>query len=112
MSRDMLIGSPLEGIGANMAHNAYIQFTMDHGLIGFALLCIFLVMLVPAAMRVLLAAPGAMSCGGRAMCMLTVGCLLTGMMENEPLNAMRPCNVMLFFALAVVAHLGAKTKKQ
>ena len=110
MSREMLAGSPLEHIGANMAHNAYIQFTMDHGLIGFVLLCVFLMLLVPQAMRVLLAAPGAGVPGGRAMCMLAVSCLLTGMMENEPLNAMRPCNVMLFFALAVIAYAGAKMK--
>ncbi len=110
MSRDMLIGSPLEYGGANMAHNAYIQFTMDHGLIGLVLLGMFLMLLVPPAMRVLLGAPGAGLPGGRAMCMLAVGCLLTGLMENEPLNAMRPCNVMLFFALAVITHAGTKLK--
>lgn len=111
MSRDILKGTVLEIYGgANMAHNAYIQFTMDHGLIGLVLLCVFLVLLVPQAMRVLLAAPGTGVPGGRAMCMMTVGCLLTGIMENEPLNAMRPCNVMLFFALAVIAYAGAKRK--
>jgi len=111
MSRDMLIGSPLEGAGANMAHNAYIQFTMDHGLIGFVLLCAFLVLLVPPAFRVLLGMPGRAVSGSRAMCMLTVGALVTGLMENEPLNAMRPCNVMLFFALAVIAYAGTREKQ-
>ena len=111
MSRDILVGTLLEHGGANMAHNAYIQFTMDLGLIGFALLCVFLALLVPPAMRVLLGAAGTTVAGGRAMCMLTVGCLVTGLMENEPLNAMRPCNVMLFFALAVIAYAGTKRKE-
>jgi len=110
--RDILVGTLLEHGGANMAHNAYIQFTMDHGLIGFALLCAFLALLVPPALRVLLGAPEKGVAGGRAMCMLTVACLLTAMMENEPLNAMRPCNVMFFFALAVIAHAGTKVKNQ
>jgi len=112
MSRDMLIGSPLEHIGANMAHNAFIQFTMDNGLIGLVLLCAFLALLVPPAFRVLLGRQGKAAAGGRAMCMLTVGCLVTALMENEPLNAMRPCNVMLFFALAVIAYAGTKAKEE
>ena len=90
-----------------MAHNAYIQFTMDHGLIAALLLCAFFAALLMPAFRVLLCAS---SSGARAMCMLAVGCLLTGMMENEPLSAMRPCNVMLFFALGVIACVGAKRK--
>jgi O-antigen ligase len=111
MSRDLLIGTLLENGGANMAHNAYIQFTMDLGLIGFVLLCAFLVLLVPPAFRVLLGSAGEFAAGSRAMCMLTIGCLVTGLMENEPLNAMRPCNVMLFFALAVIARAGIKRKQ-
>ena len=98
--------------GPNMAHNAFIQFTLDHGLIGLVLMCAFLCLLVPPALRMLLAAPGMHVAGGRAMCMMTVACLCTAMMENEPLNAMRPCNVMLFFALAVLAHTGTKIKNQ
>jgi len=112
MSRELLIGSPLEGGGANMAHNAYIQFIMDHGLIGFVLLCVCFALLVPPAFRVLLGAPGRAAAGSRAMCMLAVGCLVTGLMENEPLNAMRPCNVMLFFALAVIAWAGSREKQE
>ena len=111
MSRELLIGSPLEGIGANMAHNAYIQFVMDHGLIGFALLSVFFALLVPSAFRVLLGVSGRLVAGGRAMCMLAAACLVTGLMENEPLNAMRPCNVILFFALAAIAYLGNKEKQ-
>lgn len=111
MSRDILIGTLLEKGGANMAHNAYIQFTMDLGLIGFVLLCAFLLQLVPPAFRVLLGSAGEFAAGSRAMCMLTIGCLVTGLMENEPLNAMRPCNVMLFFALAVIARAGIKRKQ-
>ena len=111
-SRAILHDSPLMFGGPNMAHNAFIQFTLDHGLIGLVLLCAFLCLLVPPALRVLLAAPGAGVAGGRAMCMLTIACLFTAMMENEPLNAMRPCNVMMFFALAVIAHAGSKLKKQ
>ena len=112
--REILSGTVLEKDGgANMAHNAFIQFTLDNGLIGLVLLCVFLALLVPAAFRVLLCAPGTAAAGGaRAMCMLTVGCLLTAMMENEPLSAMRPCNVMLFFALAAIAYAGTKATEK
>lgn len=112
MSRDLLIGSPLEHSGANMAHNAFIQFTVDHGLIGLVLLGLFFALLVPPALRVLLAAPGKAAAGSRAMCMLAAACLVTALMENEPLSAMRPCNVMLFFALAAIACAGTKAKNK
>lgn len=109
-SRDILIGTPLEDGGANMAHNAYIQFVMDYGLIGFAMLCVFFVLLLLPALRALLAAPGSLIGGSRAMVMLTAACLMTGMMENEPLCAMRPCNVILMFALGVIACAGTKAQ--
>lgn len=110
--RDILIGTPLEHGGANMAHNAYIQFTMDYGLIGFVLLAAFLLTLLRPALRVLLSAPGTAAAGCRPMAMLAVACLLTAMMENEPLNAMRPCNVVFFFALGCLAHAGGRTPER
>lgn len=111
-SREILLaGTVLENWGANMAHNAYIQFTMDNGLIGIVLLGVFFALLLPSAIRTLLAVSGKATAGSHAMCMLAVGCLATGLMENEPLNAMRPCNVMLFFALAVIAYAGTKAKR-
>lgn len=107
-SRDILIGTPLEQDGANMAHNAFIQFTMDHGLIGFLLLLCFALTTLKPVLRTFYAAPDPMSASGRCMCMLIAACLLTAMMENEPLNAMRPCNVALFYALACAVRLGRK----
>lgn len=109
--RSILHDSPLMFGGPNMAHNAFIQFTLDHGVIGLVLLLVFLLSLLLPALRVLLCAPGNGIPGGRAMCMLAVACMVTGMMENEPLNPMRPCSVMLFFALAVIAHAGTRVKK-
>ena len=108
--RSILHDSPLMFGGPNMAHNAFLQFILDHGLIGFVLLCAFFASLVLPAFRVLLAPRGAAVAGSRAMCMLAVSCLVTGMMENEPLNPIRPCCVMFFFALAVIAHAGTKNK--
>lgn len=110
-SRDILIGTPLEGVGANQAHNTYLQFILDYGLIGFVLLCLFFLLIVPQVWRVFFAAPGTASAGTRALCMLVVGCLMTGMMESDPLGAMRPSNVMLFYALACISGAGRNIKK-
>jgi len=105
-SRDILVGTPLEGIGANQAHNTYLQFIMDYGLIGFALLCVFFALIVPYAWRVFFAAPGTAAAGSRAMCMLAIACLMTGMMESDPLGAMRPSNVMLVYAMTCIVSAG------
>ena len=111
-SREILVGTPLEFGGANQAHNTYLQFILDYGLIGFTLLCVFFALIVPNILRVFFAAPGTATAGSRAMCMLVVGCLMTGMMESDPLNAMRPSNVMLIFAIACISGAGRNMKKQ
>lgn len=87
--------------GAVAVHNTYLQFMADFGWIGFALQLGFLLMLVKPVLRVLFAPQGACP-GGRALCMLIVACLATGMMESAPLGQMTPMNLMLFFALAHV----------
>lgn len=107
-SRDILIGTPLEHGGANMAHNAFIQFTMDNGLIALLLLLVFALTALMPVLRTLYAAPGTPGAAGRFMCMLVVACLMTAMMENEPLSAMRPCNVVMFYALACAVRMGDK----
>lgn len=107
-SRDILIGTPLEHGGANMAHNAFIQFTMDYGLIALVLLLAFALTVLGPVLRTLYAPPGTEGAACRFMCMLVVACLMTAMMENEPLNAMRPCNVMMFYALACAVHAGRR----
>ena len=107
-NRDILIGSPLEGVGANMAHNAFLQFTMDNGLIALLLLLAFALTALAPALRALTAAPGSARAAGRFMCMLVAACLVTAMMENEPLSAMRPCNAVMFYALACAVHMGTK----
>ena len=111
-SRDILVGTPLEGIGANQAHNTYLQFIMDYGLIGFVLLCVFFALIVPHAWRVFFAAPGTAAAGSRAMCMLVIACLMTGMMESDPLGAMRPSNVMLVYAMTCIAGAGRSMEKR
>ena len=107
-SRDILIGTPLEHSGANMAHNAFIQFTMDYGLIALLLLLAFALTVLRPVLRTLYAPPGTEGAAYRFMCMLIVACLMTAMMENEPLNAMRPCNVAMFYALACAVHAGRR----
>lgn len=107
-SRDILIGTPLEHSGANMAHNAFIQFTMDYGLIALLLLLAFALTVLRPVLRTLYAPPGTQGAAYRFMCMLIVACLMTAMMENEPLNAMRPCNVAMFYALACAVHAGRR----
>lgn len=107
-SRDILKGTPLENGGANMAHNAFIQFTMDYGLIALALLLVFALTALRPLLRALFAAPGTASAACRFMVMLVVACLMTGMMENEPLSALRPCNAVMFYALACAVHAGGR----
>lgn len=103
-SRDILIGTPLENGGANMAHNAFIQFTMDHGFAALVLLGVFALMILRPLLRAFFVSPG--MTGGRMMCLLVLACLATGMMESEPLSAMRPCNAVMFYALACAARAG------
>ena len=46
------------------------------------------------------------------MCMLVVGVLLTGMMENQPLLPMTDIHMALFVALALIAARGNELKKE
>lgn len=106
--RDILKGTPLENTGANMAHNAFIQFTMDYGLIGLVLLAFFALTALRPLLSALFAPPGTDAAACRFMAMLVVACLMTGMMENEPLSALRPCNAVMFYALACAVHAGGR----
>ena len=93
-------GTGQESGGAVAVHNAYLQFAADYGLVGFALLAVFLCMCVPRTLRALLS-PMAKP-GDRVLVMLVVSQLLTGLMESRPLAAMSPSSLALFFALAAL----------
>lgn len=99
-----------EGRDAVSIHNAYLQYTADYGLIGFVLLCIFFAVILKPVLRVFFARGEAQIPGYRALCMLVIACLMTGMMESAPLGAMSPMNMMLFYALALLEARGCDIK--
>ena len=96
----IVAGTASEGIGAIAVHNSYLQFIADYGIVGFALLAAFLLMLLPAAARVLLS-PQSRG-GDRVFVMIAAAQLLTALMESQPLGAMSSTSLALFFALAVI----------
>lgn len=93
-------------------HNAYLQFMGDYGAIGMALLVAFLLTVAPSVLRVFFAAGEKRKPGYNAMCMLVVGILLTGLMENQPLLSMTEINMSLFVALALLAARGNELKRE
>ncbi|MBR5559923.1 MAG: O-antigen ligase family protein [Clostridia bacterium] len=99
-------GTIHEKNGAVPVHNTYLQHIADFGLIGFSVMCAFLLIVLVPALRVFFARGAAQTPGYRALCMLVVACLMTGMMESAPLGAMTPMNMMLFYALALLAARG------
>lgn len=105
-----LIDWPVYGLLS--MHNAYLQHTADYGLIGTALLVAFFLIITPSALRVFFAAGAKRKQGYNAMCMLVVGVLLTGMMENQPLLPMTDIHMALFVALALIAARGNELKKE
>ena len=105
-----LIDWPVYGLLS--MHNAYLQHTADYGLIGTALLAAFFLIITPSALRVFFAAGAKRKPGYNAMCMLVVGVLLTGMMENQPLLPMTDIHMALFVALALIAARGNELKKE
>ncbi len=102
----IVAGTIHEKNGAVAVHNTYLQHIADFGLIGFGVMCAFLLIVLVPVLRVLFARGTAQIPGYRALCMLVVACLMTGMMESAPLGAMTPMNMMLFYALALLAARG------
>lgn len=92
-------GTIHEQNGAVALHNTYLQFIADFGLIGFALLAAWLLLLIRPFLRVLFARDAG---GYRPLCMLAAACMLTGLMESAPFGAMTPMNMALLFALAQI----------
>ena len=105
-------GTIHEKAGFVEAHNAYLHFAAEFGLIGFALLAVFMGSMVPAALRVLFAKGKRRMPGGCALCMLVLSILITGMMEIEPLDVMMPMSMTLFFALGQLVGAGRELKEE
>lgn len=99
-------GTIHEKNGAVSVHNTYLQHIADFGLIGFGLLCVFFAIILRPVLRVFFARGEKQTPGYRALCMLVIACLMTGLMESAPLGAMTPMNMMLFYALALLAARG------
>ncbi|MBR3795436.1 MAG: O-antigen ligase family protein [Clostridia bacterium] len=103
-------GTMHERNGAVAVHNTYLQHIADFGLIGFGMMCAFLLIIAVPALRVFYARGDRQISGYRALCMLVVACLMTGMMESAPLGAMTPMNIVLFYAFALLTARGSDIK--
>lgn len=103
VGRMIVQGTLVEKDGYSTTHNSYLQFIMDFGLVGFAMIAMYLGMLVPPCLRIFFARGKRQVAGYRALCTMVVGALLTGMMESLTLTAMTTMNLMLFFPLALIA---------
>ena len=104
--RYVVKGTIHEEAGAVQLHNTYLQHTADFGLIGTGLLALFFILLVRPLLGVFLARGDKRKPGYTALCMLVIAMLATGMMESAPLGGFSPANMMLFFALALLAGRG------
>lgn len=99
----IVAGTIHEQNGAVAVHNTYLQWAADFGLIGFALMVVFLVIALRQALRVFCVKERAR--GAVAMCMMTAAALAVGMMESATLGAMTPINIVFMFALAQLAGM-------
>lgn len=102
----IVAGTMHEARGSIEIHNTYLQYIADFGLVGFGLLIAFLCTMLVPVLRVFFARGENRTPGYTALCMLVMACLLTGMMESQPLGCMTMMNVMMFFALALLARRG------
>ena len=103
----VVLGTSQESLGAIALHNTYLQFIADFGLIGFALMMAFFLLILGRCVRSFLQG-GAELSGMLPMAMLVLAVLATGMMESAPLGEMTPMNVVLFFALGVLVPAGER----
>lgn len=104
-------GTIHEERGSIAMHNAYLHFAGDFGLIGFGVLAVFMMLILPSVLRVFFAGREKRMPGGCALCMLVLACLATGMMESSPLEALTPMCMALFFALGQLCGAGRDMKK-
>lgn len=108
----VVAGTMHEALGGVSIHNTYLQYIADFGLIGFGVQVVFLVLVLRKAVCVFFAS-GRRACpGGRALCMVVVACLATGMMESAPLGGMTPMNLVLYFALAQLMAMGRELERK
>ena len=96
----------MEALGATTAHNTYLQFISEFGLIGALLLLAFFASILRHVLRVLLASAEKARPGDRVLGMVVLAALLTGMMESEPLGAMTPINAVMLFSLGALVNRG------
>lgn len=107
----IVAGTIHEANGAVAVHNTYLQFIADFGLVGFALLAAFLVIILRPVLRAFYASGEGRFAGAHALSALVIASLATGMMESAPLGAMTPMNIMLYVALGVLAGEGRLVKR-
>lgn len=98
--------------GAVAVHNAYLQYAADYGLIGISLMGMFFLSILVPVLRTFFAPKEKQLPGYRAMAMMVIGALMTGMMESATLGAMSPINSGMLFALALLAARGREIKPE
>lgn len=92
-------------------HNTYLQFIADYGLIGFAMIAAFFMIIAKPMLRAFYARGGAHEAGAHVLGGLVVMALATGLMENAPLEGMTPMNTMFFVALAILTASGRRAAR-
>lgn len=104
-------GTMHESIGWAAVHNTYLQFIADYGLVGFAMIVAFFVIIAKPMLRAFYARVGVHEAGTHVLGGLVVTALATGVVENAPLEGMTPMNTMLFVALAILTASGRRTAR-
>ena len=105
-------GTIHENRGSIAMHNAYLHFAAEFGWIGFGILTVSMLLILPAVLRVFFARGERRMPGGVALCLLVLSILATGMMESTPLDVMTPMAMVLFFALGQLAGAGSDMKSK
>ena len=100
----------LEGETWMAVHNTYFQFIADFGLIGFAMIAAFFVIIAKPVLRAFYARGEAHEPGAHVLGGLVVIALATGTMENAPLEGLTPMNTMFFVALAILVACGRRAE--
>ena len=99
--------------GADWAfvHNAFLEFIADFGLIGFAILLAFFVLILRPVLRAFYARGDAHETGMHVLAGLAVAMLVTGAMESFLLQTFTPANTMFFLTLGILTAAGQRAAR-
>ena len=103
-------GTMHQGVGGAAVHNTYLQFIADYGLIGFAMITAFFLIIAKPVLRSFYARGKAHVAGAHVLGGLVVAALAIGMVESAPLEGLTQINTMLCVALAILVADGRRAE--